>query len=146
MTKRNWAPSVETKLEPGKRIPERHHSLVSAITADWHTGRTPNALSALARHPELAQKKSVVLELAYEEFCRREESGEEIDVEQFCQRFPDYRTSVRRRLQVHQFVERELAPPKTEARWPSPPQDFCGFELIEVEAQAPVAPPCHIGS
>ena len=138
MTKRNWATSAETMLQPGKSPPGRHHGLLNAIKAGWGAGHQPDALSALARHPELAQKKSVVLELAYEEFCQREELGEEIDIERFCERFPDYRTSVRRRLQVHQFVLRELAAPKTEKRWPSPPQEFCGFDLLEEIGQGAI--------
>ncbi|MEX2137695.1 MAG: serine/threonine-protein kinase [Pirellulales bacterium] len=138
MTKRNWTPSAETMLQDGHRPPGRDRGVLSEIRAEWSVGHKPDALGALAEHPELAQKKSIVLELAYEEFCRREESGEEIDVERFCERFPLHKTSVRRRLQVHQFVERELAPPKVPARWPSPPQEFCGFELLEEIGQGAI--------
>jgi serine/threonine protein kinase/Flp pilus assembly protein TadD len=138
MTKRNWATSAETMLNPGAAPPRRHDGVLHDIMAGWAAGGRPNATSALARHPELAQKKSVVLELAYEEYCRREELGEEIDVERFCDRFPEYKTSVRRRLQVHQFVERELSVPQSDIRWPTPPQEFCGFQLLEEIGQGAI--------
>jgi serine/threonine protein kinase/Tfp pilus assembly protein PilF len=130
MTKRKGATSVETTIADG-RAATTDCSLASAIKAEWEAGRPPDACAALAAHPELAENKFIVLDLAYEEFCRREELGEQIDVERFCERFAEHGTSVYRRLQVHQYVERELSGPESETRWPTVPQEFCGFELLE---------------
>ena len=108
MTKHDLATSAETILTRGHKS-TAHDGPVGAIKAAWEAGQPPDAVAALAAHPVLAENKRVVVELAYEEFCRREESGEQIDVERFCERFAEHRTSVYRRLQVHQFVERKLA-------------------------------------
>jgi serine/threonine protein kinase/Flp pilus assembly protein TadD len=138
MTKRNWATSAETMITRGHASPARDCSLVSAIKADWEAGQTPDAMRALAAHPELAENKSVVLDLAYEEFCRREELGEQIDVDRFCERFPLHRRSVRRRLDVHRYIEREVFPQETPAPWPAAHEVFCGFELLEEIGQGAI--------
>jgi serine/threonine protein kinase/Tfp pilus assembly protein PilF len=137
MTRRNWSTSAETMLEERLALSGRSRQVVSAIMAQWEAGREPDALCAIAEHPEIAEKKSLVLELAYEEFCRRQESGEEVDVEQFCDRFPSHRTSVRRRLLVHEFLDREI-PRRAPTRWPAPPQEFCGFQLTDELGQGAI--------
>jgi serine/threonine protein kinase/Flp pilus assembly protein TadD len=112
--------------------------VLQVIKAGWYAGRQPIALSARAGDPELAQRKCVILERAYEEFCQREESGELVDIERFCDQFPDYRRSVRKVLEVHQYVERKFDGPTTRSHWPTPPQDFCGFELLEEIGQGAI--------
>ncbi len=138
MTRRNWSTSVETMFDEGLTPLGRSREVVSQIITQWEEGLRPDALSAIAEHPEIAEKKSVVLELAYEEYCRRQELGEELDLEQFCDRFPQHRGSVRRRLQVHQFVDREISTPRPPTRWPDPPQEFCGFHLTEELGQGAI--------
>ncbi len=59
----------------------------------------------LDSHPELKVNKSVVLDVIYEEYCRRKASGEVVDTEEFCERFPSYQASVSRLLQVSDFVD-----------------------------------------
>src|SRR5260370_17974914 len=48
----------------------------------------------LARHPELAKDKSLVIELANEGLCQRAETGEKPDPEQFARQFPGFHPSV----------------------------------------------------
>ena len=45
------------------------------IKAGWRAGGRPDAAAALRDHPSLARFKSIVVDLAYEEFCLREEAG-----------------------------------------------------------------------
>ena len=54
----------------------------------------PDAQEALARRPELRAVKSLVLDLAYEEFCLRYAAGERPDVDAFCDRFPTFKSSL----------------------------------------------------
>jgi serine/threonine protein kinase/Flp pilus assembly protein TadD len=104
----------------------------SAIKAGWGRGETPDAAAALAQHPEFLADKSVVLDLAYEEYCLRAETGAAPDTEAFCARFPAYRSSLRRLLKTHCYLalnsERlEEAPP---VRWPEAGQRCGDFTLI----------------
>jgi serine/threonine protein kinase len=131
MIKPDLAMPAETSIARGQKSTTIDGGLVGAIKAEWEAGKPPDAAAALAAHPELAEKKNIVVELAYEEFCRREELGEQIDVERFCARFERYRASVERRLEVHQGIEQEFDAAEPDESWPSPPQNFCGFELLD---------------
>lgn len=75
------------------------------IIATWSAGEPADTLAALSRFPHLRLDKSVVLDLAYEEFCLRVNNGERVDADEFCARFPDYRTSLRNLIDVHRFIE-----------------------------------------
>jgi len=65
-------------------------------------GAAPDAAAALAAHPDLARFKSVVLDLAYEEYILREKAGDAPDAGAFADRFPAYRASVRKMLDAHE--------------------------------------------
>src|SRR5262245_66559418 len=79
------------------------------IIQSWLDGTAPpDAGAALARDPELATDKAIVLDLAFAEFLLREHRGEQLDAAEFCTRFPDYHASLGRML-AQQSV-REHAP------------------------------------
>ena len=67
-----------------------------------------DARQILSQHPSLCRSKSAVLDLAYEEYCRRVEAGEEVDVERFARRFPGFQTSVIRQIEAHQGLRADL--------------------------------------
>ncbi len=116
-------------------LPEPPPSLPPAAAAlkdRWVRGAAPDAAAALAEHPELLADKSVVLDLAYEEFCLRAEAGAAPDPEEFCDRFPAYRSSLRRLLATHQLLAEHSvalgsAPPP---RWPAPGERWGDFTLV----------------
>jgi serine/threonine protein kinase/Flp pilus assembly protein TadD len=86
----------------------------------------------LGERPELEGRKSLVLELAYEEFCRRmEKLGEALDVDSFCRRFPLCRYSLQRRIEVHQFLEQEEARWLAPTTWPQEGDEYLSFHLLE---------------
>jgi eukaryotic-like serine/threonine-protein kinase len=102
-----------------------------AIEKPSSSGAVPDAVALLARHPELLANKSAVLDLAYEEYCGRAKAGSVPEPEAFCERFPAYRSSLRRLLAAHQFLALNsdllgTAPP---VRWPEPGEQWCGFHL-----------------
>lgn len=91
-------------------------------------------LSATVRFPDVpssAAERSDLIDRAYGEYCERLESGEEIDPETFCARFPAFQTSLRRLVQAHQNLEenpallRELT-----VRWPESGESFLGYRLL----------------
>ncbi len=90
-----------------------------------------SALSFLERHPELASHRTMVLELAYEEYCRRVSAGEAIDTAQFCGQFGAHASVVARQIELHQFLVEhpDLAHKCEEAHWPVPGDELVGFVL-----------------
>jgi eukaryotic-like serine/threonine-protein kinase len=131
----------------------------AAIVSSWQDGaRAPDAREALEHDPALRSEKSIVLDLAYEEFWLRQNAGERLDVESFCDRFPTYRASLQRLLAVHQFFDgvpslltdvpppllsatfklhdpqataQQKPPAVPPARWPLPGEKLGEFTLLE---------------
>jgi serine/threonine protein kinase len=105
---------------------------VAAIKEDWERGAAPDAVAALALHPELLADKSAVLDLAYEEYCLRAEAGRPPDPESFCDQFPVYRSSLRSLIRGHQFLaaNSELLGSAPPARWPGPGERWGDLTLV----------------
>ncbi len=121
---REWADSTGTPAEV--------RELTSEIKSLWTKGEPVDARAVVARHPELRDDKSFVLDLAYEEFCRRLAAGERPDTEQFCERFPTFKASLRRLIWAHRFLEGnvQLWSGAAATRWPEPGDEFLGFCLV----------------
>lgn len=111
----------------------RDARLVEEIKRTWREGSAVDALAALQTNPELGDRKSLVVDLAYEEFCLRTEAGESLDAENFAGRFSRYQTSVRRRLEIHEFLGSLNLAGGFEGTtvWPVAGDDFAGFTLVE---------------
>jgi serine/threonine protein kinase/Tfp pilus assembly protein PilF len=89
-----------------------------------------DAAAYLALHPDLAEQKETVLDLAYEEFCQHEEAGAAPDLDAFCDRFP-FKTSLRRLIHAHCFLEDnpKLLDKCQPLDWPETGETFQGFRL-----------------
>jgi hypothetical protein len=100
------------------------------IKRAWRAGEHPDAAAALAAHSEIGPLKSVVIDLAYEEYCLRERVGDLPDANQFCARFPRFRTSIRRVLEAHRLVtdRPDLLTPNP-IGWPVVGERFEGLAL-----------------
>src|SRR5437764_13786479 len=109
-------------------------SSISVYVDRWRQGESPSAHAVLREHPELAQQKSVVLDLAYEEFCLRTEAGEPLAASTFCDQFPTYRKSLERLLGVHELFAGNpgFAALTGDIAWPAAGDEFLGFQLREV--------------
>ncbi|HVW37229.1 MAG TPA: serine/threonine-protein kinase, partial [Pirellulales bacterium] len=104
----------------------------------WRDSRTQSRGGStgemLDRYPELKFRKSVVLSMAYDEYCRREAAGEAVDRREFCRAFPGHQESVARLLSVYQYLkERDLLPNEAalEENWPEPGETIAGFHLLD---------------
>ncbi len=125
-------PEVQAPASVAWEASSLGRGLVSEIIAGWAQGAPVDARSALAAHPELAANKSVVLDLAYEEYCRRkEDTGAAPDLDEFCERFPTFKTSLRQLIEAHRFLEESSLLPAAPAAvsWPQPGEVFLGFSL-----------------
>jgi serine/threonine protein kinase/tetratricopeptide (TPR) repeat protein len=108
------------------------HQRAAAIKDEWSRGANPDTRAALDLYPELRGDKSIVLDLAYEEYCLRQERGELPDPELFCDHFPTYRNSLHRLIGAHQFLAGNphlldgLAAPS----WPGPGERLGDWTLV----------------
>jgi serine/threonine protein kinase len=108
-------------------------SVVEERIDRWHEGAQPDAARVLAEHPELESKKSLVLELVCEEYSLRTAAGDRISKSDFCDRFPAYRQSIAKMLEVEEFLDRcpPLEPARETVRWPLPGEKLLGYDIVE---------------
>ena len=116
-----------SRLLPTSPVAAELRARLDAIKESWRLGTPADACAALSADAELRANKPALLDLAYEEFRIRVEAGEEVDVEAFCERFPAFRTSLRRELKFNSIIselKESLAVPTGEAggRLRQPPQ------------------------
>lgn len=106
-----------------------------AIKRAWRDGQFPDAAAALRENPDLAGDRAVALDLAYEEYCTREEAGEFLDPDAFCANFA-FGASLHRLLAVHRFLDEHpdaLGAAPAPAHWPAPGEtvgDFLVFREL----------------
>ena len=79
-------------------------ALAEQVIHEWKNGAAVDAQAALAQHSALAEHRTVVMDLLYEEYCLRSENGESVSVSEFCARFPDYQQSFRNQIEVHRMA------------------------------------------
>ncbi len=91
------------------------------------------AARSSASSDSLAAEKSAFLDQAYEEYCRRVEGGEAVDADEFCERFSAFKTSLRKLIVSHRYLEENphLYEQVQARQWPRPGEAFLGFQLIE---------------
>ena len=116
---------MATIQEPGDRS---EASLVRSAIARWRGGETPDAEAVLNEHPQLRNRKSLAIDLIYEEFCLRKDKGETFVASTFCNRFPAYKQSLARMLDVHEFM---AASAHAGPSWPEIGDVLLGFEIVE---------------
>lgn len=104
-------------------------SLVREVIARWREGQRPDAQEFLREHPEVRERKSLAIDLIYEEYCLRREHGETFVASTFMSRFPAYKQSLVRMLDVHEFLAGSA--PAAAPVWPRPGEEFLGFEIVE---------------
>jgi serine/threonine protein kinase/Tfp pilus assembly protein PilF len=123
-------PPSTIRGEPARDTSAR--GLAADIRARWQRGEMADAAAALEHFPELKSSKSIVLDLAYEEYCLRTESGSPPDPDDFCERFPFYQASLRRLVDAHRFLDEnsEYLDAGQAVEWPLPGQRFRDFLLV----------------
>ena len=119
--------------------------MIRSSSSTFHDERVRRAVSSvpatepfyardiLARHPELQNDHSALVDLAYEEYCQTRDRGDAIDPKHFAARFPEIEDSLIKVLEVHSFVMGHslLAECEPETHWPGPGDVFLGFRLQE---------------
>src|SRR6185369_15690404 len=118
----------------GDRALREQRELASEVKANWRRGATADARDFLDRHRDLTWDKSVVLDLAYEQYCLLVETGKHVDVAEFCDRFPMIAKSLKKLLDGHNLLDQNLhlLDPNlaAEPRWPELGETLLGFRLL----------------
>ncbi|MBN9519736.1 protein kinase [bacterium] len=110
---------------------EAARTLAKQLKQRWRQGAAPDAAAALADNPDLARNKSVVVDLAYEEFLLREQAGETPGLDSFADRFPAFRGSIRGALEAHRLLtERPDLLDPAAGPWPAAGEPFEGLDLL----------------
>ena len=91
-----------------------------------------DAQAIIDANPEILNHRSLVLDLIYEEYCRRKEAGEDVDQQSFLGKFPDYQHSLLQVIQVHDYLETsDSVSEKKKIEWPVPGETFGDFFIVE---------------
>jgi eukaryotic-like serine/threonine-protein kinase len=98
--------------------------LVGEMATAWRRGERPTAEAFLDRHPELSEEAA--LRLIYEEFCLRQEAGQEVAPVEVAGRFPAFRAELEVLLDCHRLIGGFRA----EAVFPEVGEVPCGFRLL----------------
>lgn len=106
--------------------------LCADVIKEWPDDSAFDTSSVLKTHPELRSHKSVVVDLAFEEYTRRRELGEDLTPTEFASRFPTIQKSLVKQLQVCEFLfDNSLVPPTlAETVWPEAGSAFLNFQLL----------------
>jgi serine/threonine protein kinase len=124
--------SVATVTSGANDAAQKATELARAIREGWRNGKTADLSAALADHPELRQFKSIVLELACDEFQLRRQIGQSLSAEEFAGRYPSLRRSLCALIEVQDLLANELDVQilRGTLRWPEPGSSFLQFELV----------------
>src|SRR5437899_1792736 len=111
--------------------------LTDAIVLQWSRSGRADMVAVLREHPSLLRDRSVLLNLAIEEYEARDQASGELDLEKHCARFEEFGTSIQRsilrQLEVQRFIDREpdLLRDLCTPLWPKPGDDFGPFYVLE---------------
>ncbi len=102
-------------------------------------GDSVSTATYLERFPQLAEFSDRVVSLIYEEFCLREEEGEEPDPDSFCDRYDRWKDSLASQLRYHKMLSRGCAAREPAPRFPEPGEWFQSFRLRSILGQGGAA-------
>ena len=119
-------------------FPESHNhklaqTLARQLIQDWQIQSHPSAVRALKQYPFLFRYRSIAMDLAYEEYCLRSESGEQLDAGDFCHQFPDLLDSLQQRIAIHLLLAEGSTAlvPDGRGRWPQSGERIMGYRVCQ---------------
>ena len=106
--------------------------ITSEIRKLWEQGEYPDVATLLAKHPEIKRYRSLVLDLAHEEYCRRLTTGESLDADEYSRQFPTFQKSLYFLIEVHKLLDHDpyFRVLQDNIPWPKPGEHFLGFSLL----------------
>jgi serine/threonine protein kinase len=139
---RHGEPSLEglwDESDPGGTMSVLAALVKADLRCRFARGRRPEVRDYLERFPALRDEGERVLSLIYEEFCLREERGEQPDPDAFCRKYEPWRDSLASQLKYHHLLSRVVGPPAPPPRFPEPGEWFQDFAIDSVLGQGGAA-------
>jgi serine/threonine protein kinase len=119
-----------TRPEPTTTLPLAAAD-AATIKRRWRAGGDPDAVAALHENPDLLRFQSLVIDLAYEEYCLREDAGAAPDPDSFAARFPAFRSAIRDVIRGHVwFDDQPELTADGPATWPQPGDVVEGCRVV----------------
>lgn len=107
-----------------RRLFQSTRATFTSLASTWHARTT----EVQADGADVRRDKHQVLDEAYDEYCRLREAGDSVAPSEFCNRYPTYRKSLRKLIDVHDTLE--AIPDLEQDTWPERGQAFLGFEIL----------------
>lgn len=105
--------------------------LASEVIVMYPANAEFRAEEVLAANPELAASRRSVIKITFEEYCRRYDNDESIDVNEFVERFPGVASCLQAQINIHSAMLRDprqfdqwLKPD-----WPVPDSKFLDWKI-----------------
>ncbi len=88
--------------------------------------------TASAEAPTFASAESP-LDVAYGRYCEQVNAGEYVDIDTFCDGFPDIQTQLRAQIAIHHEVvdDPSIVRQLFEMYWPEPGDELMGFRIVD---------------
>ncbi len=101
-------------------------AFVKQLAAEWESGRVTSVEQFFAAYPQACVDSEIAVRLIYEEFCLRQEAGQEADPCEVLNRFPQWRSKLEIVLDCHQLVHTARSAPE----FPSLGEQLGEFRLL----------------
>lgn len=128
------SPPSSTNLEYGSdSLTVSENPSVSEIIEEWPEDTPFDAAQILEQNPDLRRHKSNVIDLAYEEYCRRIGNKEDLSLEDFVGKFEGIQRSLACLIDVHKFLNAnpELITDISSLPWPKIGDILLDLEFVE---------------
>ncbi len=135
-------PSVEAiwaRFSPTGSVDILAALIKAKIRCRFQAGEEPNVAEYLERFSLLGTVSDRVVSLVYEEYCLREERGEQLDPEEFCTRYDPWRDSLLSQLRYHRMLSQAAGVEPSTSRLPAAGERFRSFRLRSVLGQGGTA-------
>lgn len=112
-------------------------TLRDVISVEWRQSGQVDLVSALRRHPPLLRDRSLLLNLAIEEYQAKRRHQLSVDLEGHCQRFHEFGRSVQlsilRQLEAQRYIDDhpEFLEALCSPDWPDLDEKFGSFHVLE---------------
>ncbi|MEX2169002.1 MAG: protein kinase [Pirellulales bacterium] len=124
---------------------QRRFKLPELIKADWVRTGQPDLVASIAQHPQILRDRSVLLNLAIEEYKERSDDASELDLHGYCERFHRFGSSIQqsilRQLETQRYLDAhpELLELFGEPVWPELREPFGDFLVLEELGRGAIA-------
>ena len=112
-------------------------SLRKLINTQWGQSGQADLVTAIRRHPVLLRDRSLLLNLAIEEYRLQTPTSSGVDLEHHCRRFREFGSSIQRsihrQLEAQRYLDDhpELLDALSAPTWPKPGENFGNFHVLE---------------